>query len=370
MDNQEQDRQPGGNQQGKGKRQGGGTKPSRKRRLTRAEKVAASMEKVRGHKRNASTAIGDAMKAALDKMVDVIAEASAVVESPAPSTGEIGAFAIGNDSYRFYDDGRTEFLRGRRVYTMPPAISTRAELEDTVTVSGIPIPTGLTVIFGGADEGKSPLLRFIGREAAKIVPTASIRFGEPFPDYLRDTESLARAIVSAIAWGDMPRVITVDSFKNIVGRIGGNATKGGMSRELFPWFSDMSSFLAEAGVSMVTVLNISSAQRAVIDEAVEGLSSNCTATWQLESGRIEWQARVGEGKRRRSGSAVITWGGDGLIDRLHHLHNGHDDQIGWAPVTGSSDGMGSVNVIHAVDIDPTDMHRAVSRLVRSSTRQR
>lgn len=328
------------------------------------------MEKVSGRKRNAPTAVSDVMNAALDKVVDVIAEASAVVESPAPSTGEIGVFAIGNDSYRFYDDGRTEFLRGRRVYTMPSAVSTRAELEDTVVVSGIPIPAGMTVIFGGADEGKSPLLRFISREAAKLVPTTSICFGEPFPGYLRDTESLARAIVSAVAQGDMPRMITVDSFKNIVGRIGGNATKGGMSRELFPWFSDMSSFLAEAGVSMVTVLNISSAQRAVIDEAVEGLNSNCTATWQLESGRIEWQARVGEGKRRRSGSAVITWGGDGLIDRLHHLHNGRDDQIGWAPVTGVNDEMGSENVIRVGDIDPTDMHRAVSRLVRSSTRQR
>lgn len=325
------------------------------------------MAKVSKSKRVASTAVGDAMQAALDKVVDVIAETSAAVESPTPNRGELGAFAIGNDSYRFYDDGHAEFLRGRRVYTMPPSVTPRPDLEDVTAVCGIPIPAGMTVIFGGADEGKSPLLRFISREAAKSVPTTNIRFGEPFPGYIRDTESLARAIVTAVAQGDMPRVITVDSFKNIVGRIGGNATKGGMSRELFPWFSDMSSYLAEAGVSMVTVLNISSAQRAVIDEAIEGLNSNCTATWQLESGRIEWQARVGEGKRRRNGSAIITWGGDGLIDRLHHLQSGRDDQIGWGPVTGANDAMGSEHTIRVGEIDPTDMNRAVSRLVRNLT---
>lgn len=335
--------------------------------MTRAEKVASGMGKVRRVKQqSAGTAVSEAFKDALNKMTDVLAEDSAAVEAVEPSVDRVGAFAIGNDSYQIMSDGSCTFLRGRRVYAMPLAVSPRASLEVIAEINGIPIPSGLTVIFGGADEGKTPILRHVGRVAAEQVSTTNIRYGEPLPGYLRDTESLASAIIQAVASGDAPRLITVDSFKNIVGRLGGNATKGGLSRELFPWFSDVSSYLAEAGVAMVTVLNVSSAQRAVIDEVIEGLASNCTSTWQVENGHINWQARVGEGRRRRTGSSVITWGGDGLIDRLHSISGeGSSGSEPWGPLTGERH-QHNVNVIRAGSIDPADMNRSVARLVRST----
>lgn len=337
--------------------------------MTRAEKIASGVGKVRGAKgaSKAASVMADAYQAAVDKMADVLAEDSAAVEAPAPSRDVVGAFAVGNDSYRVYGDGSAEFLRGRRVYTMPTSVTPRTDLTVVAHVCGIPIPAGLTIIFGGADEGKTPVLRFVGRAAAELVPTVDIRYGEPLPGYLRDTESLARAIIGAVAGGDGPRLITVDSFKNIVGRLGGNATKGGLSRELFPWFSDVSSYLAEAGVAMVTVLNVSSAQKAVIDEVIEGLTSNCTSTWRMEGGQIEWQARVGEGRRRNTGSAVVTWGGDGIVDRLHPTGGDYASQHDvWAPVTGERSHR-DLNVIRVGEIDPSEVNRSVARIMRTTT---
>lgn len=196
-----------------------------------------------------------------------------------------------------------------------PSIDPSAPLVDIASVAGIPIPPGVTVIFGPANSAKTPLLHYImehSQRAGTPVARELIRWGEPLPGYARAPRTLAARLLTSEA-----AIICLDSIKNLVGRLPGAAMSAGVSRELFPMLSDWSSYFAERGQALVTVLNISVDKAAVTEATIEGLRSNTTAIWAVNGdGSIDWQARRGSGLRRRNGSAMIEWLGEGKIKSL------------------------------------------------------
>lgn len=336
--------------------------------MTRAEKIRAGMERAIHNKKRAS-AMTSAAEEALARVAALETNSADVEERVVGDKSVVGAMAIGNDSYRLYTNGAIDVEKGKRIYEHNPSlVKTYEELQEVCRIDGIPLFTGLTVIFGGANEGKSPILRHIAnRSQGTSVNCRAIRYGEPFPGYVRDTASLAAAILELPSGSAGVRVVTIDSLKNVVGRLGGSATSGGLSRELFPWLSDVSSFLAEIGVALVTVLNVSSARKLVVDEVVEGLHSNTVATWYVSDGQVTWQCRLGEGRKRAQGVATVIWGGDGQIDRLHPVSGDYGGKDAWSPTSSRLEDPSQFRYetanVGSVRVDV--MSRAISRVMRA-----
>lgn len=227
----------------------------------------------------------------------------------APTADSLGTIAIGNDSYEVRADGTVTVIPRQRVYAHIEGLEPVLHQPDIATIDGIPITAGVNVILGVANVGKSPLLRYIaGKQGVRLIEAQ-----EPFAGSIRGTDQLAAAILQA---HESP-IICVDSFKNVVRRMTGGGTMiSGISGELLPWLSDMSSYFAERGQAIVTALNFSVARKEVIDEMISGLSSNVSALWVMDKSGIKWSVRGQAGKMRRSGDAKPVWIGDGEIGRL------------------------------------------------------
>lgn len=258
--------------------------------------------------------------------------------------------ALGNMSYGLMADGSVVELAGKRVYAHPAGFETQNELQVVAVVDGIPIVSGVNVIFGGADASKSPVLRYI----ADKTQAAMIRFGEPLPGYTRETGELARQLLSATT-----NVICVDSVKNLIGRLAGNAMTSGISREVFAMLSDWSSFFAERGQAVVTIINVSTGDEKALAMTIEALRSNTNATWcSRTDGTIEWQHRTGEGRKRNSGEATVVWQGDGVVKTLR--------AVGAAPTREQNRALPTVT---AGSIDTSSsLHRALARVIRITTK--
>lgn len=227
-------------------------------------------------------------------------------------TGEAphaGIMAFGTTSYVLHADGTVETIRDRVwSHGSRETSFTIGLLGDIATLDGIPIVKGVNAIYGKANTGKTPVLNYVRR----ALKGADIKAGEPYPGYLRSTADLAGAMLGATE-----SVICVDSLKNVTGRLSGNATSGGLSKEFFATLSDMSSFFAERGQAVFIVVNVSSQREDVINESIQALESNTVALWHMtEDGRIEWLVRSDVGKKRRTGVNTVSWEGDGVVKSL------------------------------------------------------
>lgn len=246
-----------------------------------------------------------------------VTESDATVSDRAPDDDgaakapqHLGIMSIGTTAYRLNADKSVDVWRGERLWDHGTR-KTDFELgvlKDVANVDGIPITTGLTVIFGVANRGKTPLLRYIQKNTNADI----IYFGEPFPGYLRTTTELAARMLES----ENP-CICVDSMKQITSRVAGNATSGGLSKEFFATLSDMSSFFAERGQAVIVVVNVSSQRDEVLAESMQSLDSNGVGLIRIESpGHLVWLVRSSMGQQRRQGSSRIKWAGDGVIERL------------------------------------------------------
>lgn len=240
-----------------------------------------------------------------------------VVETDLPPEGQPdvdlphkGTIALGTTSYALMGDGSVETIAHARVWSHGdrPTTFEVGQIGDVATIDGIPAAHGINVIYGLADTGKTPILEYV----ANTLKATLIRAGEPFPGYLRSTAELAGAMIGAVT-----PAICIDSLKNVTGRLSGNATRGGLSREFFASLSDLSSFFAERQQAVFIVVNISSQQKEVVDETVQALESNSIGLWHVtSSGKIEWLVRTHAGRRRRKGTNHVTWAGDGVVRSL------------------------------------------------------
>lgn len=264
----------------------------------------------------------------------------------------VRSMAFGKVSIFIDDQGQVGMKSGMvydDVVIPPEAVGV---LEDSAVVDGIPFPKGVCVIFGGADTAKTPLLHYV----LKRTGGDHIRYGEPLPGYFRSEQAAAAAIMTSDN-----SIIGLDSLKNLVGRLSGGLMDAGVSRELFPMLSDWSSYFAEHGQTLVTIVNASSSAQRVEDMMVEALKSNVTMIIHAKpDGRLDWVARRGSGLRRRTGQHRIEWAGDGEISRL----TGSESRI-----TGRAT---HHNVAPSVDVGVTGfdsgLQRAVARALANANK--
>lgn len=177
------------------------------------------------------------------------------------------------------------------------------------------IPGGCGVILGPANVGKTPLLKWI----VSMADGRLIRFGEPFPGYITEESEAAVALMDALLDPDV-KLIAIDSIKDVLVDMHGGLMARGIPRGVFRMLSQWASVAASVGKAIVVPLNISTDDKAALDEVSAAILSNTTfsliggASAAKSSNPIfEFVGRTGEGKRRVSQRWSVQYVADGEI---------------------------------------------------------
>lgn len=183
---------------------------------------------------------------------------------------------------------------GITVQTNPESIPVAAIINDTV------LPAGCGVIVGGADVGKTPVLRAIAETLG--AQAAFIRFGEPLPGYMTDEDEASEALILALIDPKI-KVVCVDSIKDLVASMDGAAMARGIPRVLFKMISQWGAIAASLGKLIIFPLNISTDSAEAIKEVEAAVQSNATLSVFFnsktsDSVNFTALARTGEGRLR------------------------------------------------------------------------
>lgn len=153
------------------------------------------------------------------------------------------------------------------------------EYEKRGEFAGVPIFTGLTVILGLAEAGKTTLLRAL---ELKDDNTVSISWGEPEPESTSTLVEFARDL-NAVAVTQPGKIILIDSFKEVA-HFEGAAMEKGLSRGMFWFITSLSSLLARAGVAAIASLNPQLSSDEAVDALGIAIRASCSAYWK--AGRV------------------------------------------------------------------------------------
>lgn len=173
---------------------------------------------------------------------------------------------------------------------------------------GFRYASGMMIVTGRGNSGKTPLIHALGAEMAGEEGYATIRFGEPLSGYNTDFDLFISEVAYALLHH---RVIVIDSLKNVIGAAGGNATSGGISRGAFDLLSDLGSLAASRGCVVIASLNPTSNDAKIVELVNEAVRSNSTSLAIAMERENEWQ--------------ILTRTGEGLQRLTHTLHTEYAD---------------------------------------------
>lgn len=176
-------------------------------------------------------------------------------------------------------------------------------------VDGVRYGAGLTIVAGRGDVGKTPFVHAYGSLLAGGNDYAVIRFGEPLSGYTTDFDSFVSDLAEAMITHS---VIVIDSLKDVIASVGGNATTGGLSRGAFQLLSDLGSIAATRGCALVASINPTSNDDRIIELVNEAARSNATSLVVNKSDSV-WD--------------VVTRTGEGLLRVTHQLFSAYEDNV-------------------------------------------
>lgn len=155
---------------------------------------------------------------------------------------------------------------------------TAVELRNTWLSEPIVIPSGVSVVYGGSNRGKSSFITELAlqnKEKGRLVS-----FGEPDMISISDSKALARALNrSLFLSGD--EVIFVDSARCFLYGPSSSTGQGGVNNEIFVMFSKISSELAKIGKTLVISINPMSSRAEVCDSIAIALEGSVSSLFNL-----------------------------------------------------------------------------------------
>lgn len=172
-------------------------------------------------------------------------------------------------------------------------------------VDGNRYGAGLTIVAGRGDVGKTPFVHAFGAMLAGDADYAAIRFGEPLSGYTTDFDAFVADLAEAMM---LYPVIVIDSLKDVIASVGGNATTGGLSRGAFQLLSDLGSIASTRGCVLIASINPTSNDPKIIELINEAARSNATSLVVSKSDGV-WDVitRTGEGLQRLTHQLVSTY---------------------------------------------------------------
>lgn len=193
-------------------------------------------------------------------------------------------------------------------------------------IGNFDLPSGCGVVMGGADVGKTPVLRAVAKHFGDQA--VFIRYGEPLPGYMTRESEAAEALLSALLDPKI-KVICVDSVKDLLSSMGGALMARGIPRTLFKMISQWGTIASSLGKLILIPLNISTDSEDAILEVEAAVNSNATLSifWNKQKGgsssRFLASARTGEGKLRVKSDWVLSF--DGAVPVLTVTRLGKDE---------------------------------------------
>lgn len=250
------------------------------------------------------------------------------------------------------DRKQRELVYGERVPANPYRV--------VGVVDGFEVPHGGLTIFGGSDSAKSPLVAYFTEKLGGEI----FEMGEP---------------TGGSSWSELPIVddilrcekvaVGVDSVKNFIARLGGNAMSSGISREAYNALSEWSSAFAEKDRTIITSLNISTDKESTVTETTEAVrSSGMCYLLAIANNEYIFETRCGRRMPRASGRLKIEWEGPGVIRRLHVTYNGfRPSEIARVEVDSIREGQMVLiedKPIVIKTLDPAVVRTAISRFIK------
>lgn len=197
-----------------------------------------------------------------------------------------------------------EFLRSRGL------IYAAGALPVTKVVNGMPIPASVILVTGRGNVGKTPFAHAL----ASIVCEGDqdgfglLRYGEPFAGYLKTERQAGHELAYLVA---THRAVVIDSIKDLLTDMSGQAMESGLARRSISMLSRMAMVASEIGCSIVIPLNPSSSKETIGDLIAEIARSNVGMAAINGSGKWQLISREGEGRLRIEGNADLSFK-DGL----------------------------------------------------------
>lgn len=204
---------------------------------------------------------------------------------------------------------RTEYAFARTNVGWHPSLTDGfviGAVHAAYALQNIVAPAGLIPVLAGAGAGKTPLTHALAGDGDR--PYGFVPYGEPLSGYAVNFASIAGALCGALATHD---AVVLDSLKDLLTVAPGGAMKSGLSRGVFPIFTQLAVLAADAGSSLYVPINPSTDDDEVVRILAEAISSNATGIIANDpASPTVWKYifRQGEGLARKTGS--ITAGQD------------------------------------------------------------
>lgn len=179
------------------------------------------------------------------------------------------------------------------------------------SVDGVPVPSGVVLIVGGADTAKTPLSMAIARLGGDY---AHIRYGEPLAGYNMTIQELARSVAGSVIGVQNVSCVVLDSMKDVMITAPGAAMASGLSRGIWPMLSSLSSTFSEVGKTLIIPMNPATLTEGVVEMITESAKSNVSMVIASE-GNGSWvtTTRRGEGLKRVNSRMSHKFDNDGML---------------------------------------------------------
>lgn len=182
----------------------------------------------------------------------------------------------------------------------------------------VPISSGVTIILGPSNSGKTPLmLDLVGNDPDGEI----VRVNEPHVGYLVDTGNAVAQLVTVLA-SDLS-LCGFDSVKNLLSE-GGALMSGGISRSSMTDLSNLSVVASLMGKTIFVPLNPGVNNDDIYDNLVENAKSNVSGViWHTAGNSWKYLTRTGEAGARLEGTFSFGLGAQTSVEvsdntRIHY----------------------------------------------------
>lgn len=184
------------------------------------------------------------------------------------------------------------------------------ELPVARHLDGLDCPAGVVLVTGSGNSGKTPFAYALADAVCKDDPQGFglLRYGEPFAGYLK-TEQEAGSELAMLMAGH--RAVVVDSVKDLLTDMSGQATESGIARKAISMMSRLSMLASEIGCCVIVPINPSSVKTTVKDLMNEVARSNVAMAAINDNDKWAMLSRTGEGRMRVEAAASLKFT-DGL----------------------------------------------------------
>lgn len=239
-----------------------------------------------------------------------------ILEAVPSMSGEDGnhaAFAVpfGEKNYPFPVTGGLADHPGispkmREVLIAKGVLPEAGELPIAKVLEGLDCPCGVILVTGSGNSGKTPFAYALAERVCKDDEQGFglLRYGEPFAGYLKPEVQAGHELAELMA---THRAVVVDSIKDLLTDMSGQATESGIARKAISMMSRLSMLASEIGCCVIVPINPSSVKTTVKDLMNEIARSNVAMAAINENDRWALLSRTGEGRMRSEGAATLRF---------------------------------------------------------------